>query len=378
MGEATVECLLSAYIGIESVLPFPSSPPPLGASPSSERTHEILYRAYVIRPSGRLFNMAEAPRKIRIVRVAHVYYKYADLAKAAQFLNDFGFTEEKRVGDDKIYYRGYGTEPWLVCATKADTSDFAGAAFAVESEEDLQIAAETLPKATRVYDLTDAPGGGRGVTFHDPVDGYPLHLVFGQQTAPMLDIPLSHGAVNYPNEKNRPANSFQRFKKGPAPVHKLGHFGVRTTNFAKAHEFYMSHFNFIPSDLIHDRGGVDRTVFYRIDRGDDPVDHHVFFFAEGGSYRVHHSSFETYDFDTQVLGHDWLREKGYKNCWGVGRHVLGSQIFDYWFDPFGLIMEHYVDGDLVNASEPPHRSEASPDSLHVWGPAVPSEFLPKD
>lgn len=45
---------------------------------------------------------------------------------------------------------------------------------------------------------------------------------------------------------------------------------------------------------------------------------------------VHHSSFETNDFDTQALGHDYLRSKGWTNCWGLGRHVLGSQIFDYW------------------------------------------------
>lgn len=30
-------------------------------------------------------------------------------------------------------------------------------------------------------------------------------------------------------------------------------------------------------------------------------------------------------------------------------------------------MEHYVDGDLVNASEPTHISQAGPGSLHVWG-----------
>lgn len=30
-------------------------------------------------------------------------------------------------------------------------------------------------------------------------------------------------------------------------------------------------------------------------------------------------------------------------------------------------MEHYVDGDLVDDTEPTHRSKASPDSLHVWG-----------
>jgi hypothetical protein len=45
---------------------------------------------------------------------------------------------------------------------------------------------------------------------------------------------------------------------------------------------------------------------------------------------VHHSSFEVNDFDTQCLGHDFLLGRGWTNCWGVGRHVLGSQIFDYW------------------------------------------------
>jgi hypothetical protein len=82
--------------------------------------------------------------------------------------------------------------------------------------------------------------------------------------------------------------------------------------------------------LIHNDAGTDITVFFRLDRGKEEVDHHCFFFYQGPEFHVHHSSYETYDFDTQVVGHDWLREKGYKNCWGVGRHVLGSQIFDYW------------------------------------------------
>lgn len=71
-------------------------------------------------------------------------------------------------------------------------------------------------------------------------------------------------------------------------------------------------------------------MFYRLGRGKEEVDHHCFFFFGGPKYHVHHTSYETYDFDTQVLGHDWLRQKGYKSCWGVGRHIMGSQIFDYW------------------------------------------------
>jgi hypothetical protein len=72
-----------------------------------------------------------------------------------------------------------------------------------------------------------------------------------------------------------------------------------------------------------------------------------------------------------MLGHTWLTEKKYENCWGVGRHVMGSQIFDYWFDPSRFILEHYVDGDLVNDETPINRTMAAPDNLHVWG-----EFLP--
>jgi hypothetical protein len=85
------------------------------------------------------------------------------------------------------------------------------------------------------------------------------------------------------------------------------------------------------SKIVQDSTGKDITTFLHLDRGSELVDHHCFFFFEGPKPHVHHSSFETHDFDTQVLGHDWLRSKGYQNCWGVGRHIMGSQIFDYWY-----------------------------------------------
>jgi len=50
---------------------------------------------------------------------------------------------------------------------------------------------------------------------------------------------------------------------------------------------------------------------------------------------------------------------------------MGSQIFDYWFDPSNFILEHYVDGDLLDMRESTHHTRASPDNLHVWG-----EFCP--
>ncbi|UQC77559.1 glyoxalase [Colletotrichum lupini] len=342
--------------------------------------------------------MTAPPRKINLVRIAHINYTYQNLERAEAFFHDFGFVEASREGT-RVYYRGYGPEPFVLCAEAGAKDGFGGAAFVVESEEDLEYASKTLPGASEPYELSKAPGGGRCVTFEGGVDKFPFHLVFGQVirekatvfperdfnfvcTDVLLLRPRSterrahfSGLIKVSRDLNVFfANSTYK-SIGPAPVHKLGHFGACVTDFQQTYDFFTTRFNFIPSDLVHDETGRNVTVFLRLDRGEELVDHHSFFFFEGPKFHVHHASFETHDSDLQFLGHDWLRERGYENCWGVGRHVMGSQIFDYWFDPSKFIFEHYVDGDQMNSSHPPNHSKASPDSLHIWGPDLPEGFL---
>lgn len=305
-----------------------------------------------------------AKQKINLKRIAHVYYTHKNLDVAHQFLLDFGLSPVKRT-EDTIYYRGYGTEPFVYCAQKGTEDKFGGTAWVVDSLEDLELAT-SLPGATPIQD-SDAPGGGKKVTFYEPIDGCPWHLVYGQSAVEITET-FPELAYNFPTSKHRPVSKTQRFKKGPAPVHKLGHYGLCHTNYGKAFEFYTSNFNFKPSDLVYDpKTKEDIVTFLHLDRGSERVDHHSFFFFEGPKFHVHHSSFEVFDFDIQMLGHNWLAEKKYENCWGVGRHIMGSQIFDYWFDKSGFILEHYVDGDLVNDETPINRSQAAPDNLHVWG-----------
>ena len=218
-------------------------------------------------------------KKINLVRIAHVRYTHEDLDNARQFMLDFGLTVAEDRGDT-VFYKGYGTEPFVYCATKGDENAFGGAAFVVESMEDLQLASESIPGATKVQVL-DTPGGGHTVTFHDPVDGFPFHLVYGQEAAPVSKH-LPELEYNFPQAKYRKVNKTQRFEQGPAPVHKLGHFGCCVTDFAKTLEFYTTRFNLKPSDLIHE-GEEQReiTAFLHLDRGPEQVDHHTFFFFEG-------------------------------------------------------------------------------------------------
>lgn len=40
------------------------------------------------------------------------------------------------------------------------------------------------------------------------------------------------------------------------------------------------------------------------------------------------------------------------------------------FDTSKFILEHYVDGDLVNSETPVTKDVASPDGLYIWGESV--------
>ena len=67
------------------------------------------------------------------------------------------------------------------------------------------------------------------------------------------------------------------------------------------------------------------------------VEHHVFQALKGEPTALHHVSFEVQDIDELHIGHRAFAEVGYKHMWGIGRHLQGSRIFDYWLDPFGTM-----------------------------------------
>ncbi|MBE3044505.1 hypothetical protein IMZ48_18440 [Candidatus Bathyarchaeota archaeon] len=144
-----------------------------------------------------------ADRKIHLVRIAHVFYKHKNIAAARAFYEDFGFLETARVGN-RTYYRGYGTEPFVLCAEEGDADEFLGPGFVVESLADLEHASKTLPNATGIYELEDVPGGGKCVTFKDPVDGWPFHLVFGQEGVEASAPEFPELRINYVSPRPRP------------------------------------------------------------------------------------------------------------------------------------------------------------------------------
>lgn len=277
-------------------------------------------------------------QRVQMVKLAHMRYQHPDLDEITTFLLDFGMHVVKRTAD-QAWFRGYGPDQYVYYAQKGEKK-FLGGAYEVESEEEL-LKASKIPGASPIQDLSDSdsPGGGRIVTLHDP-EGFPVSFVHGIEPAPKHDYP-EKVIYNYEGDDKPRVRKFNRFTPGPAAVHKLGHYGLCVKDFPSQLQWYTRNFNFAPTDFLYVPSGEEGegsdgkpktkevAVFAHIDRGDTPVDHHTFFMSSNATAHVHHCSFEVHDYDTQHLGHQWLAGKEYKSVWGIGRHILGSQLFDY-------------------------------------------------
>ena len=68
-------------------------------------------------------------------------------------------------------------------------------------------------------------------------------------------------------------------------------------------------------------------------------------------------------------------ERGYYRSWGIGRHIQGSQIFDYWRDPDGFLVEHFADGDMFDNTLEPGWAPFTASGLAQWGPPATKDFL---
>jgi catechol 2,3-dioxygenase-like lactoylglutathione lyase family enzyme len=164
----------------------------------------------------------------------------------------------------------------------------------------------------------------------------------------------------------------KRIAAGPAHVIRLGHVVLNVSDFRASERWYKDRFGFITSDEIQVSPEFALGAFMRCDRGETPTDHHTLFLAQSPKGPgFNHAAFEVADLDDLMAGHQRLKDAGRHAEWGVGRHILGSQVFDYWRDPWGHTLEHWTDGDLFTAADASGVATLQ-DLLGVqWGPPAP-------
>ena len=173
-------------------------------------------------------------------------------------------------------------------------------------------------------------------------------------------------------------NATQRPPRAPALVQRLGHVVLQSNRYVQTLDWYLQHLGLIVSDFLYYAGQRERgpvMSFIRCDRGVTPTDHHTLAMALGPSNRYVHSAYQVSDLDALAAGGEYLREHGYHRSWGIGRHIQGSQIFDYWRDPDGFLVEHFSDGDLFDNTLEPGWAPMTASGLAQWGPPATKDFL---
>lgn len=297
---------------------------------------------------------------VKVEDIAHVRFRAPNLGKMQTFLTEFGL-EAELADDGKLYARGQDGIPFNH-VTEEGEPGFLGLALRAESVDDLEELA--FCEGINVCDL-NAPGGGKVVHLTDP-DGFPVEVVAGQSKYIAKPSP-QESPRNTVDTKSRSREPV-RLEAGPSHVQRLGHCVLNVSNFRASERWYKQRFGFITSDEIEASPGVPVGAFMRCDRGDQPTDHHTLFLAQlPQKPGFMHAAFEVANFDDLMLGHTHLKSKKRDAVWGIGRHVLGSQIFDYWNDPWGHELEHWTDGDLFTAQDGSNQAEVK-DLLAVqWG-----------
>lgn len=305
----------------------------------------------------------------KAVDVESVCFSAPDLGKMRTFLEAFGLIAVEGTGDGVLRMRGIGTAPFLHETVEGDPG-FISVAVRVRSIEDLQALADA--EGLQI-EAVPGPGGGHRVRMTDP-DGFQVDAVAGgTPISPLASAPANPWNIASRRER---VGEPKRVGAEPAHVARLGHVVLGVTDMAKTWEWWRSRFGLLVSDEVRAPNGDLAALFIRCDRGKEPVDHHTLNFASipGVPAKFHHAAFEVADLDDLMAGSHHLEAKGYRHDWGVGRHILGSQVFDYWRDPWGHRVEHWTDGDLFDADSPANIADLPAMMGHQWGPAAPADF----
>ncbi|WP_328529939.1 VOC family protein [Nocardioides sp. NBC_00368] len=303
--------------------------------------------------------------------LAWLEFEKPDLAGAEIFGHAFGFATSYKDADE-LHLRGTRAGLPAVIVRRGARSRFTGPAFLAADDSDLPRLASHLG-----VPMTPLPEnlGGLTVDSLDP-SGARVRVVAGCHQLPALpgQTPL---VLNVGAEIAR-ENLTQRPLREPAKVERLGHVVLQTTRYRAALDWYLETLGLIVSDFLYYEGQRSKgpiMSFIRCDRGSEPADHHTLAMTLGPRTRYVHSAYQVADLDALAAGGQFLQDAGYHRSWGIGRHIQGSQIFDYWRDDKGFLVEHFTDGDMFDNTLDPGWAPMTASGLAQWGPPASADFL---
>ncbi len=280
-------------------------------------------------------------KRFPVVEIRSAELGTPDLAKSEAFYTEVWGLQIQDRADGVVYLRASGRDHHVLALRTHIASEVLSVTFRTAAAEDLQRLADSVRDAggtvIRPVEPNAAPDGRTVVTIRTR-EGYILRLVHGDALhadgGPKRNLPLRLSHVNL-NCADIEATStlFQQA------------LGFRLTDRSKMMAFLSCN-----------------------------NDHHAVVLADSRIDGMNHIAFMMPEWESVMRGAGRMIDHGYPIGWGVGRHGPGDNVFAYFVDPTGFVIEYTAEvlqvDDTYAVGGPEHWVWPSGRTDH-WGIAPP-------
>jgi len=266
-----------------------------------------------------------------------------DLAAAEKFYTEVWHLEVAHRKDNAIYLRGSGSDHHLLALyAGGPVPQIRQVTLRARSAEALQAVADAVPRAggtivSPIGPLTKNPAGGTGITLRDP-HGRVFQVVHG-------DTRVDDRGT----QKDRPQ--------------RLTHVVLNSHAVDETQKFLSEALGFTLAD---------RTVAIAFMNCNN--DHHTLAVGISDNDALNHIAFLMPDYESVMRGGGRMKDAGFPIQWGPGRHGPGNNLFNYFIDPFGIVIEYTAEVEQVDESYKPRGPEDwkwPPGRVDQWGISPP-------
>ena len=273
--------------------------------------------------------------------IRSVEFGVPDIARAEAFYCEvWGLTVVDRQ-EEVIYLRATGADHHVLALHPHHTPEILSVSFRVTSAESLEtIAARAQAAAGRLLAPpapNAEPDGGVVMKIATP-EGFVLRFL--------------HGDFLHTDQGSRPGVPF-----------RVSHVNLNCRDVEATSRFFQHVLQF----TLTDRSKA--MAFLRCN-----TDHHAVVLADSPSDGLNHVAFMMPEWESVMLGSGRMIDRGFPIGWGVGRHGPGNNVFAYFVDPFGFVIEYTAEVLQVDDTYEPHGPEYwvwPPGRTDRWGIAPP-------
>jgi catechol 2,3-dioxygenase len=277
-----------------------------------------------------------------IAALRSVALNVPDLAQAESFYTRVWNLEVAERSAEALYLRGSGSDGYLLALHAGGAQpQIRHVTLRARSAEALaEVAERVLPAGGRILSpmqpLQD-PAGGSGFTLRDP-HGRVFQVVHGDaqraEAEPAKDRPL-----------------------------RLTHVVLNSHAVDETQQFLTQALGFTLAD---------RTVAIAFMNANS--DHHTLAIGVADNDALNHIAFLMPDGESVMRGGGRMKDAGFPIQWGPGRHGPGNNLFNYFIDPFGVVIEYTAEVEQVDESyrsRGPDEWKWPPGRVDQWGISPP-------